>query len=147
MRGDWDPLKEMLNVQKRLNTLFESALARTDFEAGEGVGGWTPVSDVFETAEQLVLALELPGLEQKQIELRVEGDELVIEGERAIDREGPGERFHRVERSHGRFSRRFRIPAAFDREAVSASYRNGLLRITLPRRSEAGPESIRVSID
>ena len=145
-QGEWDPLRELLTVQKRMNKLFESALARTDFETHEEVDSWTPVCDVYETPEALVLCLELPGLEQDQIELRLDGDDLIVAGERVIDREQPGEQFHRVERSYGKFSRRFHLPSTADRSAIDATYRDGLLRVTLPNQGSKQATSIRVAI-
>jgi HSP20 family protein len=146
MPSDWDPLKEMLLVQKRLNGLFESALARTEFDAREGVDSWTPVSDAHESPEALILSLELPGLEQDQIDLRIDGDELVVEGVREMAKQGEGDRYHRVECSYGKFSRRFHLPSAIDREAVEAVYRNGVLRVSLPRKGRELPKSVRVAI-
>ena len=75
-----DPLRELLGVQRRMNDLFESALARANFETGEGVGAWSPVADVTETGEALVVQLELPGLEQSEIGLRVEA-EMALHGD------------------------------------------------------------------
>lgn len=144
--GKWDALSELLNVQKRMNSLFESALARSNFETQDGFDSWTPICDAFATPEGLVLYLELPGLEQRHIDLRVEGDELVVEGERKLEREQEGEQFHRVERSFGKFSRRFNLPSTVDRDAVEASYREGVLRVELPNRGKRHPESIKVSI-
>src|SRR6185436_2347480 len=110
-KAEWDPLKELVGVQERMNKLFESALAKTNFDADGGVGAWAPVTDVYETPDQFVLCLELPGLDQKDIDLRMDGDELVVQGERRMEREQPGEQFHRVERSYGKFVRRFPIPS------------------------------------
>lgn len=146
-RTDRDPLRELLSVQKRMNDLFESALARTNFETNEGLDTWTPVADVFQTRDALILCLELPGLEQEAIELRIDGDELVVEGERTMDREHSEEQYHRVERSYGHFSRRFHLASTVDRDAVQASYRNGMLRIVLPNLGQAPSGPIRVSID
>ena len=145
-QGKWDPLKELVGVHKRMNELFESALARTDFDAKEGVGAWSPEADVYETPEALRLDLELPGLDQRAIELRVDGDELVVEGERRMDREAPAEQFHRVERSYGKFSRRFRLPSTVDRDQIQAKYRNGVLAIVLPKKDSARPKAIKVPI-
>jgi len=146
MPADWDPLKEMLLVQKRLNGLFESALARTEFDTREGVDSWTPVSDAYESENALVLSLELPGLEQEQIDLRIDGDELVVEGVREMGKQRDGDRFHRVECSYGKFSRRFHLPSTIDREAVQATYRDGVLRVSLPRKGRELPKSVRVAI-
>ena len=144
--GDWDPLKELLTVQKRMNKLFESALERTDFDAQDEVDTWTPVADVYDSLDALVLCLELPGLEQEQIALRVEADELIVSGERLIDRERPEEQFHRVERAYGKFSRRFHLPSTVDRDNVEATYRDGLLRVSLKHRGKKQDGTIHVAI-
>jgi HSP20 family protein len=144
--SEWEPLRELQHVQKRMNDLFESTLARSNFETQDGFNSWTPVCDAYATSGALVLCLELPGLEQQNIDLRVEGDELVVEGERMMEREQEGEHFHRVERSYGRFSRRFHLPLSVNREAVQASYNNGVLRVELPGKGSAKQEPIKVDI-
>jgi HSP20 family protein len=145
-KAEWDPLKELVGVQERMNKLFESALAKTNFDADGGVGAWAPVTDVYETPERFVLCLELPGLDQNDIDLRMDGDELVVQGERRMEREQPGEQFHRVERSYGRFVRRFPIPSTVDRGSVDAQYRTGVLRVALRKRGEGQQKPVRVAI-
>ena len=93
-----------------------------------------------------MLCLELPGLEQDQIELRLDGDDLIVAGERELVREQPDEQFHRVERSYGKFSRRFHLPSSVNRNAIEASYRDGLLRVALPHRGDKQTGSVRVAI-
>lgn len=139
-------MRELAGIQDRMNKLFESALAKTDFEPGGRLGAWTPVSDVYETKDHLLFSLELPGVSQDDIEVRVEEDELVVEGERAMQKEGPGEQYHRVERSYGRFLRKFPLPSAVDREGIEAHHKNGVLRISLPKKGDAGPKSFRVEV-
>ena len=141
-----DPLKELLTVQKRMNKLFESALAKTDFGAQEGVDGWTPVSDVSTTTGSMVICLELPGLIQEQIDVRLAGDDLIVAGEREMARGGSGEQYHRVERSYGKFCRRFRLPSAVDRGSVDASYRDGVLRVVLQKKATGDSAPFRVAI-
>ena len=143
-QNEWDPLRHLMSVQKRMNQLFESALARTDFETEQGLDSWTPVGDVYETADAIEMCIELPGLEQDKIDLRIDGDELVVEGEREMDRDR--QQFHRVERSYGKFARRVRLPSTVDRESIEANYRAGLLRVTMPKRAGSENRSIRVSI-
>jgi len=143
--NEWDPLKELVGVQQRMNKLFESALARTNFDAEGGVGAWTPVTDVYETPERMILHAELPGLEQSDIEVRVDRDELVVQGERRMDRDPAGE-FHRVERSYGKFLRRFHLPQAVDRESVEAVYRDGVLTVTLTKQDRDRSGAIRVAV-
>ena len=135
-------------VQERMNKLFESALARTNFEAEGGVGAWTPVSDVYETADALVFCLELPGLAQPDIDVRIEGDELRRARESAA-RTGSdtGEQFHRVERSYGKLR-----PAAspcrshVDRGSVARSYRTASCASRSPSKDDGQQEPIRVAI-
>ena len=143
---EWDPLKELDAVQRRMNLLFERALARTDFSADGGVGSWEPLADIHETKESFRVCLELPGLGQDEIAVRVDGDELIVEGERVMDREQAGGHFHRVERSYGKFARRFRLPSSVDRESVEAVYRQGVLEVRLARKDRSEPQAIRVSI-
>lgn len=145
-RSDWDPLRELSAVQRRMNRLFEGALARTDFETPGGFDRWVPQADVYETAESVVFDLELPGLRLDAIELRLDGEELVVEGERRMDHEGPGEHFHRVERAYGKFARRFPLPQGVDRGGIRATYRDGLLRVVLPMRAGSGAGQVRVPI-
>jgi HSP20 family protein len=142
----WDPLKDLAGIQERMNKLFESALARTNFDAEGEVGAWTPVADVYETADRVVFCVELPGLAQQDIDIRLEDDEMVIQGERAMGRGGGGDQFHRVERSHGKFARRFRIPSHVDRNSVVAVYEHGVLTIALTKTEDAGRRPIRVAI-
>lgn len=146
-RSDREPFRELRSVQKRLNQLFEGALERSNFEAPGGFGSWTPVSDAYESSSALVLYLELPGLEQKDIDLNLERDELVVRGERKMETGQPGERHHRVERSFGKFQRRFRLPATVDRGAIRATYRHGVLRVELPTSGRREPERLTVAID
>jgi HSP20 family protein len=145
-RGDLDPLKELAGVQHRMNRLFESAMARTDFEAEGGFGAWSPISDLVETDQALLFWLEVPGLDQNDLDVRIEGDELLVAGELKPDREDSGEQFHRIERSSGRFSRKFPLPQDVDRESIDAKYRGGVLRITVAKRSHERAGPIRVPV-
>ena len=145
-RRDPDPLRELAGVQHRMNRLFESALARTDFEAEGGFGAWSPVSDVVETDRALHLWLELPGLDQRDLDVRTEGGDLLVTGELRSDREDSGEQYHRVERSSGRFTRRFPLPADVDRGSIDAKYRCGVLRITVAKRTQERAGPVRVPV-
>ena len=147
MRADHDPLKELASVQKRMNQLFESAMARTNFETSDGFDHWTPVCDIYETDESFVLAIELPGLDRDEIDVRIDGDELVVDGHRRAEHGARGEHHHRVEREFGAFSRRFRLPSSVDRDCIEATYANGLLRVSIRNvaTEPAGPVKIEVS--
>ncbi len=128
----WDPLKELVSVQRRLNQLFDAAIGRTDYSPEGGAGGWIPTADVLETEDRWVAVVELPGVEPQALDVRIEADGLVVEGERKMAGEADAvEAYHRVERSYGRFHRRFPLPPGADRGEASATYRNGLLTVTV----------------
>lgn len=141
-----DPLNELLRVQKRMNELCETAMARTEFETHAGVDSWTPVADVYDTPDGVVVCLELPGLEQEKIDVRLDGESLVVEGGRHMEPAGRGGRFHRVERSYGKFVRRFGLPAGIDRDGVNAAYQDGVLLVRLPRQTGEDQTPRRVAI-
>jgi HSP20 family protein len=143
--AEWDPLKELARIQSRMNQLFESALARTDFDADSEVGSWVPPADVYETTSSLVVCVELPGLRQPDIDVRIDGEDLVVQGERRMERSPAEEQYHRVERPYGKFLRRFRLPADADRSSTQADYADGVLRIRL-RRSPSPPGTIKVAV-
>lgn len=148
-RSQWDPLSELSGIRKAMNRLFDSAMVRSDFEDGSSgaLDAWHPLCDVFESDTAVEVQLELPGLSHDAIDVSIDGDELVVRGERARERGSDGERYHRVERAHGRFSRRVRLPSTVDRGAVSATYRHGVLHVRVPKREGDQPGSVRVSID
>jgi HSP20 family protein len=139
-------MRELIAVQEKMNRLFESALTRTNFDPSGGAGSWTPVADAWETDGEIRFALEIPGLAMDRMDVRVEGKHLVVEGERPMERERPGEHYHRVEGSYGSFSRRFELPAAAERDGAKATYRNGVLTVRLPKRPTAPPGPIRLQV-
>jgi HSP20 family protein len=146
VQGRWDPWKELLAVQKRMNQLFDGALVGTEFDTPDAPDTWTPTSDVYETPTALVICLELPGLAQSSFDVRLDGDELVVAGEREREKRGRGEQFHRVERSYGKFARRFRLPSTAERSAVEASYRDGVLRVVVAKRESEKTGPVRVAV-
>jgi len=142
----WDPMSELTSVQQRMNKLFESAMGVADFDAQDEPANWSPACDVIETADAIEICLEIPGVNQDEIEVQVEGDELIVSGQRQLERDAQSEQFHRVERPCGSFSRRFRLPSTVDRKSIDASFREGVLRVKLANREGPGPESIQIAI-
>ena len=140
-----DPLKELMSVQKRMNALFEDALSRTNFGT-TGLDVWEPVADQVRTPEGFEIHLELPGMRLAAIDVRIDGDRLIIAGERRRESRGQDARFNRVERSYGRFERSFHLPSDVDRSRVDATYRNGVLTVMLPASGSADVSSLRVEV-
>jgi HSP20 family protein len=136
-----DPLRELLELQDRMNRLIEVALRR------EGLGdeaafssSWTPVVDVYDTGEGFLLEVELPGIDPADVEVRVQGGELSLKGRRRVNARVHPERFHRMERRHGPFTRTFPLPADVDPERLSMRWLDGLLCLDVPKaRAEPPP--------
>jgi len=107
-------------------------------------GTFTPAVDVYEDEQNLVLKLEVPGMNEEDLKVSLENSTLTVSGERKFEKEEKEENFHRIERRYGTFTRTFRLPNTVDAEKVEASYDKGLLKITLAKRAEAKPKTIKI---
>jgi HSP20 family protein len=106
---------------------------------------WNPAVDIFENEHDIVIKAELPGMEAKDIEIRLEKNVLTIKGERRFEKEAKEENYHRVEREYGNFSRAFSLATPVDEDKVAAEYKNGLLKIVLPKREEVKAKPIKIA--
>ena len=141
----YDPFRELATLQERMNRIFDDTFTSASRREDEGLSAtWTPPVDVLEKRDRIVLTAELPGFAEDQVQLRFEDGVLTLEGERRFEKEVDEARYHCVERSYGRFSRSFRLPANVDEEGISATFVNGLLVVELPKREEVRPKSIRI---
>jgi HSP20 family protein len=129
-----DPLQELLDLQERMNRLFDETLARERLDEPSLLqGSWVPLADVVETPEAYVLDVELPGLSRDDVALQAQGDELVVRGERRLDAQSRPESFHRLERRYGPFTRSFRFSEEMDPDRIRAVFEDGLLRLEIPK--------------
>jgi len=140
----WNPFRDMSMLQNQMNRLFEDALHTWPAES-DGTTAWAPAADIYETENDLVLQADLPGIDPKQIDVRVENNVLTIRGERRFEPKVERESFHRIERSYGTFSRSFTLSTAVNPEKIQANYKNGVLSITLPKAEQAKPKRIQIS--
>jgi HSP20 family protein len=125
--------------------LFEDAFSRLLNEPHSN-RPWSPAVDIFETENELVLKADLPDVEQKDIDVRIENQTLTISGERKFAKEETGKGYHRIERSYGSFNRSFAVPQLFDTEHIAAAYKNGVLTVKLPKKEAAKPKQIKVEV-
>lgn len=140
----WEPFRDPVTTQDRFNRLFNDAFSRALGEGSMGTSGWTPAVDIYETDQSVVLKAELPGIDPKDVEIRVEDGTLWLKGERKFEKEVKEEGYRRIERQYGSFMRSFPLPAAVDSEKATAEYKDGVLSLTLPKREEAKPKTIKV---
>ena len=136
----WNPIHEM-------DELFHNRLASVLGGEGAQSVAWSPVVDIEESAEAYTIRAELPGLNKDKVKVTVEDNVLTLSGERDLDRKLEGKTFHRLERSHGTFTRSFTLPEDVDAESVAASFKDGLLEIQVAKREEALPKSIEVRVE
>ena len=125
--------------------LFEDAFTRMLSEPRAN-RPWSPAVDIFETENELVLKADLPDVDQKEIDVRVENQTLTVEGQRKFEKEESNKGYHRIERSYGHFTRSFAVPPSFDTEKITAGYKNGVLTVTLPKKEAAKPKQIKVEV-
>jgi HSP20 family protein len=139
----WDPFREVVTLQNRMNSLFRNM---NDEEAPLAAANFVPAVDIYEDAEKLVLKLEVPGIQEKDLDVRIEGNTLTVKGERKFEAEEKEENFHRIERSYGSFYRAFTLPSTVETEKVQASYTAGVLKLELKKKAEAQPKQIKINV-
>lgn len=123
--------------------VFEDAFSRLLSEP-QNNRPWSPAVDIYETENELVLKADLPDVDPKDVDVRVENLTLTISGERKFEKSGNEKGFHRIERSYGNFTRSFAVPNTFDTENIAATFKNGVLTVTLPKKEAAKPRTIKV---
>jgi HSP20 family protein len=143
--GPWDPFRDLMSLQERLNRLFEENPTRTGAQEPDSpMGTWAPAVDILEKEEALVLKAELPGIALEDVDLVLREDILTLRGERRFDREARQENYHCLERSYGPFSRSFRLPGGIDKEGIKATLKDGILEVTLPTLSKTSSKEISI---
>jgi HSP20 family protein len=142
-----DPLKELLDLQERMNRLFDQTLARTrGEEEGIAASTWMPAVDIYETPDRVVMKAELPGLSREDVEINVRDNTLSLRGERRFEKEVKEENYLRIERAYGSFQRSFSLPATIQQEKIKAIFKDGVLEVTLPKAEEARPKQIKIDV-
>jgi HSP20 family protein len=139
----WDPLRDLLNLQERMNRLFDESLSRGRLEDPKPSPTWTPLADVYEAPETYVVQMELPGLLAEDVEIRVKESRVVVKGVRRLAASTRPDSFHRMERSYGPFERSFVFPDEVDADSVTAVFEGGILRLEL-QKARGSVQRIRV---
>jgi HSP20 family protein len=145
----WQPFRELTSLQERVNQLFDNMFSDFGFtgsEQREGAPVFSPVADVFEDDDKFTIAMEIPGVNEKDLNVTLEGNVLTVRGERQFSKENKSKSFQRVERAYGSFARSFTLPAVVDPNSIEAQYHNGVLELHLTKRADAKPKQIKIAV-
>jgi HSP20 family protein len=140
----WDPFRDIVTLRDKMNRLFEDAVTARGEEKDMISSTWTPSVDIYETGNEIVLTAEVPGIDEKDIDIKIENNTLSIQGERKFEKETKEENYHRIERSYGSFFRSFTIPHNVDQDKIEAEHEGGVLRVVMPKKPESKPKKVKV---
>jgi len=142
----YEPFRGLSSLHDQVNRLFNETVFRGQNE-DSAITTWAPAVDIYETPNELVVKADLPDVEEKDIDIRVENNLLTIRGERKFEKNVSEDNYLRVERTYGAFSRSFSLPNTVNAEAIHAEYKNGVLTVNLPKREETKPRQVKVSVN
>ncbi len=142
----WEPFRDLMAMQDRMTRLFDETLSRIWKEEGLARGVWSPPVDILERGNEIILKVDLPEVNQSEIDIKVEGNTLIIQGERKFIKETSDVNYIQIERPYGTFYRHFTIPGMIDQEKIKATYKDGVLRIALPKKEEVHPKQVMVEV-
>jgi HSP20 family protein len=140
----WEPFRGLTSLQDQVNRLIEDSFRGSGSDSS--LTTWAPAVDVYETENELVVTADLPGMNEKDLDVRVENNMLTIRGERKFEKSVNEDNFLRVERSYGSFTRSFSLPNTVNTDAIKADYQNGVLTVKMAKREESKPKQVKVSI-
>lgn len=142
----WNPFRELEEIQNRLGSLFPRTAVRGLGQEAMTVSEWTPLVDITEDEKEYLIKAELPEVNKEDVKVTVENGILTITGERKFEKEEKGKKYHRIERAYGSFVRSFTLPESAAGDKVSADFKDGVLKVHLPKSAEAKPKSIDVKV-
>ncbi len=146
-RSQWNPWKELEDMEKRLSALWGRPVAKAGGEREAiSVAEWSPLVDITEDDKEYLIKAELPEVKREDVKLTVQDNVLSISGERKYEKEEKGKKYHRVERAYGSFLRTFTVPEDADGAKVTAEYKDGMLKVHLPKTEKSKPKSVEVKI-
>ncbi len=143
----WRPFRDLVNIQEEMNRLFDDFFGRSVSRPEWPEGAWTPSVDVAETKDDVVIKAEIPGMKKEDVKISIQDNVLTLKGEKKQEKEEKDANFHRIERSYGAFCRSFTLPTSVKTDKIKATYKDGVLNITLPKTEEVKPKEIPISIE
>jgi HSP20 family protein len=143
----WNPFRELDEAQNRLSGLFGGTFPRFgNGDAGLQLAEWSPQVDIMEDEKEYLVKADLPEMKKEEIKVTMEEGILTISGERKVEKEEKNKKFHRMERSYGKFERTFMMPNDADSSKIAAEFKNGILKVRIPKNPVAKPKAIEVNV-
>lgn len=147
----WNPSKELLNVEREFNKLFNTFNRRFGFDdraTNEELENavWSPLTDIAENKDQYILKMDLPGVSKENLKLSYSDGELIINGERKQEKEDKDSKYHRIERTYGKYFRSFSLPQTIQADKINAEFNDGQLTVTVPKSEEAKPKELEIKV-
>ena len=143
----WRPFKDVVSIQDEMNRLFDDFFGRPVLKTGWTEGVWSPTVDISEDKENVIIKSEMPGMSKDDVKISIQDNVLTLKGEKKQEKEEKDKNYHRIERNYGSFCRSFQLPTSVKSDKVKASYKDGVLSVTLPKTEEVKPKEIPISID
>jgi HSP20 family protein len=143
----WRPFRDMISVQDEMNRLFDDFFGRPVMRREWTEAAWCPCVDVSETKDNVIINTEIPGMSKDDVKVSIQDNVLTLSGEKKEEKEEKDANYHRMERSYGSFSRSFTLPTTVQADKVKAAYKDGILRITLPKSEEVKPKQIPITVE
>ena len=143
----WRPFRDMVSIQDEMNRLFDDFFGRPVTRPSWAEEAWCPCVDMSETKDNVIIKAEIPGMSKEDVKVSAQDNVLTLTGEKKQEKEEKDANYHRIERSYGSFSRSFTLPTSVQPDKVKATYKDGILRITLPKTEEAKPKEIPISVE
>jgi HSP20 family protein len=140
----WEPFRGLNTLQDQVNRMLEDSIRGAG--SNSSLAAWAPAVDIYETESELVVTADLPGINEKDIDVRVENNMLTVRGERKLEKTINEDNMLRVERAYGSFSRSFSLPNSVNTEAIKADYHEGVLTVKMPKREESKPKQVKVNV-
>jgi HSP20 family protein len=143
----WRPFRDMVSIQDEMNKLFDDFFGRPLVRPGWTEGVWSPSVDVSEDKDNVIIKAEMPGVSKDDVKISVQDNVLTLKGEKKQEKEEKDKNYHRIERSYGSFCRSFQLPTTVKTDKIKASYKGGVLSVTLPKTEEVKPKEIPIGIE
>ena len=144
----WDPFRNVAALQDRINRIFEESFSRTaDLDDDISMSAWKPLVDIYETDESIILKAELPGIKKDDVSVEVKDNVLTLKGVRTEEKEIKEKNYYRKERAFGTFSRAFNLQHRIQPDKIKARFKDGVLKIEIPKPEEEKPKQITVKVE